>query len=188
MKSSLELNGALAALTEALDDRSVDLRGLLTGLLTAAGESVPSLVSIVLTGGTEGRPFALVVPLEAPHVRGRTSLSISLGAIGGSTIAGSETGSRLIMLAARSGAFADFVLELDPAEVELDTHLHIDGLDATSIERTLDDRVCIDRALGVLLARGATMEEAELHLARRAYQQDHAVADVARAIVAAASD
>ena len=187
MKSNSQLVAALASLTAGLDDPSVDLRERLAELVAALTESIDSLVSVALTVVVDHRPFSVAVPVRQGVVA-VTSVSIPLR-----SRSGPETESRLVLLAGTPGAFVDLVADVslamnsDPATIDVDTQLPpagpFDNDPGVDMQRDLEDRSAIDQALGVLLARGATMQAANTHLSQRAERDNISMADAARAVL-----
>lgn len=192
MKSNPQLIAALASLTAGLDDPTVDLHERLAELVAALTESIDSLVSVALTVMVDHRPFSVAVPVRQGVVA-VTSVSIPLR-----RQSGPDTESRLVLLAGTPGAFVDLVADIsfamnsDPATIDMDTQLPAavtSGDDpGVDMQRDLEDRSAIDQALGVLLARGATMQAASMHLSQRAQRDDVSMADAARAVLDDAVD
>ncbi|MDV7133474.1 ANTAR domain-containing protein [Williamsia muralis] len=187
MKSNSQLVAALASLTAGLDDPTVDLHQRLAELVAALTESIDSLVSVALTVVVDHRPFSVAVPVRK-GVEAITSVSIPLR-----RQSGPDTESRLVLLAGTPGAFVDLVADVslamnsDPATIDVDTQLPpavpFENDPGVAMQRDLEDRSAIDQALGVLLARGATMQAASTHLSQRAEGDNVSMADAARAVL-----
>ncbi|MGK9269683.1 ANTAR domain-containing protein [Williamsia muralis] len=192
MKSNSQLIAALASLTAGLDDPSADLHERVAELVEALTESIDSLVSVALTVMVDHRPFSVAVPVRQGVVA-VTSVSIPLR-----RQSWPDTESRLVLLAGTPGAFVDLVADIsfamnsDPAMIGVDTQLPAavpsDDDPGVDMQRDLEDRSAIDQALGVLLARGATMQAASTHLSQRAERDNISMADAARAVLDDAVD
>jgi hypothetical protein len=160
----------LAGLTDALDEPGVDLAMLLHQLATDAKFAVDTFVGLTVQVTISGQLSNLTVFEDGG----------SFGDIGASLLvpmhvmfdgAGAERAIDLVLYASAAGAFTDLAADLawlsgrDLAEFALDQHLvvierdEVDGLFARSL---------INQAIGMLIARGYTPEQAELQLDARA--------------------
>jgi hypothetical protein len=156
---------ALAMLTEALDQPDVDIAKTLERLADAATAAVPSLIGlsvqtardetfIEVTGRVDGR--------DAPSTVG-TSLMIPLP-----ERSSAESGTRLILFAGQPGALVDLGADLawltgSPLDAfRLDEHLSLpaEGPSVTALQVL----ATVNQAVGVLIERGRTAEEATQHL------------------------
>lgn len=169
MDISTALAADLAALTETLDPdapHDADPEMLLRAFTDAVRSAVNSYLGMSLSIVVNGYEISFTTP-DAAGSDAATSLLIPLAAL----VSTSESG-RLLLYAARSGAFVDLAADLsdclgpDHTMLVLDQHLTrpvgesgMAGLDAYST---------INRAIGVLIADGHTPESAHKELHRRA--------------------
>lgn len=180
MDTQSTLIDALESLTGRIADPAVDLSRLLADLVGVAVVSIESLISATLTVTIEEYPFTLMSAVADNTARVQTSVSIPLG-MDMERAASSE----LVMLAGTRGSFeglaADVgvLLHLDPAAVELDAHLS-GALDIGATEPLW----FIDRARGVLLARGAV--DADIELRRRSTRDRCSLTESAQHVMAEA--
>ncbi|OZC88499.1 hypothetical protein CH254_11300 [Rhodococcus sp. 06-412-2C] len=180
MNTSSTLIDALESMTDRIADPAVDLSGLLADLVGVAADSIGSLLSASLTVTIEDYPFTLMSAVANTTARVRTSVSIPLG-----MDADEAACSELVLLAASQGSFEDLaadvgvLLHLDPAAVELDAHLS-----GTRDCGSPEPRWSIDRARGVLLARGVV--DADLELRRRSKRERCTLTESAQHVLAAA--
>ncbi len=176
---------ALDSLTEVCADPAIDLGVLLQQLVSAAEESVESLVSVTLTVWVDDYPFTVAATTGSGSDSVQASVWIPLPAESHATV-----GSELLLLAGAPGAFVDmaadvvFVLRLDPDVVKLDVHLWANDSEIYSETIDLDDRRTVDQALGVLVAQGAVLQDADEDLRLRADRHGYALADAARVVLA----
>jgi hypothetical protein len=160
----------LAALTEALDEPDADLAMLLHQLAADAKFAVGTFVGLTIRVIIGDQPSKLTV-FEQGAASGdvKASMLIPMHAI--VDAARAETAVDLIMYARAPGAFTDLAADLawlsglDLVDFTLNQHLivperdEVDGLFARSL---------INQAIGMLIARGSTPEQAERELAARA--------------------
>lgn len=162
----------LAALTEALDEPGADLATTLDQLATDAKLAVGSLVGLTVRLTVGGQQTQLST-LDGAAASGavRASLLIPLQPVlvdAAATAAGID----LVLYAATRGAFTDLAADLAwltgraLGEYVLDQHLA--GLHATAPTDGLATLSLINQAIGVLIARGHTPEQAERELQARA--------------------
>jgi hypothetical protein len=153
----------LTHLTHALDRPGADLETALRSLGAGARTAVPSFLGLTMTLMTDGVPFSFTVfELRRPGQPVVSSLLVPLA-----LLADVESGSRLVLYAARPGAFVDLAADLAfslgvalpalPADQDL---RHPDPND----EFGLADLSTINRAIGVLVDRGRTPAEARAEL------------------------
>jgi hypothetical protein len=160
----------LAALTEALEEPGADLATTLDQLAADAKLAVGTFLGLTVRV-TIGDRLSNLTAFEAGAVPGdiRASLLMPLqDGVNGESI---EAGTDLVLYAGTPGAFTDLAADLawlsgrDLTEFALDQHLVVperdgaDGLSALSL---------INQAIGVLIARGRTPEQAESDLNARA--------------------
>jgi hypothetical protein len=160
----------LAALTEALDEPDADLAMLLHQLAADAKVAVGTFVGLTIRMITGDQPSNLTV-FEDGAASGDVKASMLIPMHGVVDGARAETTIDLILYARAPGAFTDLAADLawlsglDLVDFTLNQHLiiperdEVDGLFARSL---------IDQAIGMLIARGSTPEQAERELAARA--------------------
>ena len=170
----MEISAALAAdlglLTDALNDPDIDIIAVLRLMardLKSAVDSFAGLSLSVLSGDQlmsftameRGSGLATVV----------SSMRLPLAVLPGAD--GTGDGS-LILYAGRAGAFVDLAADLswltghELGRFTLDQHLHLPPNDGAG--RGLREASAINQAIGVLIGRGFTPEEAARELAARA--------------------
>ena len=175
----------LELLTQALDVPGTDLAQTLTRLAADAHTAVDSYLGLSVTITANQPPFDLTLLNEGTrreHIR--ASLLIPL-----STAAGDGPASvALILYAATPGAFIDLAADLSfltgrtLAEFPLDEHR---ALAANSTTPGLASASVINQALGVLVGRGATLEQARRDLRQHAAAAGIALLAAATVILAA---
>ena len=159
----------LAALSEALDDPGADLAVLLHQLAADAKFAVGTFVGLTVRLAVDGESNNLTA-IEAGAASGdvRASLLLSLDAADGvGTDPADGVGTDLVLYASALGAFTDLAADLawltgrNLTDFALDQHLvvpardEVDGLFARSL---------VNQAIGMLIARGGTPEQAERDL------------------------
>ncbi len=174
----------LRALSDALDDPDADLSGSIAQLAASVRLTSASYLGLSLLVASSPEDLVLPVFDEASdRSMARTSLFMSLSPSDGSSDEPTLTG--IVLYAATPGAFVDLAADarwLDLADsLSLDQHLPAPA-DATPT--VLLDRSAINQALGVLLARGITLEQAKVDLAGRADGGRMSRVDAARGILA----
>jgi hypothetical protein len=178
------LAAELALLTEALDLPDVGLAETLTRLATDARTAVESYLGLSVAIAAHGETFDLIVlNADARPEQITTSLLVPLAVApdaGAASIA-------LILYAATPGAFIDLVADLAwitgrPAgDFALDQHRSL----PTNSTARLTDLSSVNQAVGVLIERGSTPEQAERELAVRATTAGIELAAAAALILAA---
>lgn len=188
MDVSRSLSAQLSALTDALDDPGTDLSGILSVLVDDLTDAVPSFLGLQMTLELNGRPFTLNTIADGDSDAARTTLQLPLD-----PLAGTGPGSVVIFYAAAAGAFADLAAEAHQAwgldgQVHLDQHLPArdtpaghDPPDPASDD--LHRLSIVNRAVGILIARGHTPEQARDQLRRTAGQRRITESEVAEGIV-----
>lgn len=165
----MDLSAALAAdlglLSAAIQQTDGGLEPVLRSLGTELQLAVDSYVGLMITIAAEGHGISFTTRM--PDAAASTSLSIPLTAV-----AGSESGSSLVVYATTPGAFVDlaadlaWVLEVKPSALVLDEHLAMpapsDGISG------LRELATINRAIGALIEHGHTPESARAQLRRDA--------------------
>lgn len=170
----MEISAALAAdlglLTDALNDPEIDIVAVLRLMardLKSAVDSYAGLSLSVVTG-EQLMSFTAMERGSGPATV-ISSMQLPLAVLLGSEGAGNGT---LILYAERAGAFVDLAADLawltghELGHFTLDQHLHVppDG----GAGRGLREASAINQAIGVLIGRGFTPEDAARELASRA--------------------
>ena len=168
----MEINAALAAelavLTEALDAPGADIAGSLLRLASEARAAVASYRGLMVV--IPGDPPIALTAFEDGAATGDVHASLMLT----SASVGRNARPRvsLVLFAAVPGAFVDLAADLTwmtghpLTDVILDQHLPVRVDDQAG--DTLQKASVINQALGVLIFRGYTPEQADFELAARA--------------------
>ena len=175
----------LRALTDALDGPDADLSGSITALASSARLAVESFLGMALLIASGPRDIVLTAYDDgADPAQARTSLFLASPPTGGAAPESIVTG--VVLYARVPGAFVDLAADArwldDTAAVSVDQHLPAPTDTAPST--LLGDRSTVNQALGVLLARGATLEEAAAALEERARAGIVTVVGAAQGILA----
>jgi len=164
------LTRQLTALTDTLDDPATDLAGELTTLTGQLRPIVPGFLGLTITVHSSGIPVTLtaIEPAVLSHARGCLLLALP-------PVAGTRAGGSVVFYAATPGAFRALIEGTDPGDdglggvYILDHHLplvtdlpHPVGISG------LDEVTALNRAIGVLLAEGSTLGQAQAEMRRRA--------------------
>jgi len=176
------LAAELALLTQALDLSGTDVAETLTRLAARAQAAVDSYLGLSVEITTHLAAFALTLLNEGTQTEHiRTSLLVPLSAT-----PAKETQARvgtmasasmaLILYAATPGAFIDLAADLAWLTGRAAVDFRLDENRSLpqnyNNPRPLRAMSIINQALGVLIGRGATLEEAERDLAARADRAD----------------
>jgi hypothetical protein len=154
----------LAALTEALHHDEPDLNNALVQLLATGMTATAACCGMSITVATRGHQVTFTLLLdgvEAADVASSLLLPLPL-------FTATEPGSRLVLFARRAGAFVDLAADLSqatalaPAVFTLDRHL--DVASATNARTGLSQLRIVNQAIGVLIARGMTLDDAAARL------------------------
>jgi hypothetical protein len=157
-------------------ERGLDV--LLGGLAASAAAAVESFLGLSATVSTGTGSFTAVLIEDgtAQH-QVRTAVRIPLGVLGS-----------VVLLAGVAGALVDLAADLavalgvPPGDVVLDADLALPDL--VRAHRELDELTVLNQAVGVLLARGLTVDEARAALVRRGASDGTGVLGAARALLA----
>lgn len=190
MELSAALVADLSTLTEALDEPETDLARTVSQLARTAKEAVGSYLGLTIvatTGGSQVNLTALEDSVESEDIR--TSLRFPLNTtstrhadtgFAESVRADNEPGIELILYAGNPGALVDPAADLrwltgrSPSEFVLDADLFV-----ADHNDELARRSWTNRAIGILIGRGYTPEQAEQQLRPVTSQTvwDHPAAD-----------
>lgn len=174
----------LAELSDALDEDGTDLQAVLSVLVDDLTTAVPSFLGLTMTfppDVPDGEGVTLnFLPAERADAVS-TTLMVPLQALGVS-----GAGGTVVFYAGRLGAFVDLAVDTRLAygidgQVRLDQHLPSANLPPGVFGHTAASK--INRAIGVLLGRGHTPEEARSVLHRRANQDRVALDAVAQQLL-----
>ena len=172
MTISPGLAAELGLLTQALDLPGIDTAETLTRLAADAQTAVESYLglSVVITANRAKFDFTVLNAGTRPeHIRTSVLVPLSPGPADGSAAAASVA---LILYAATPGAFIDLAADLSwitgraLPDFQLDQHRTLP--DSATNPSPLAAMSSIDQALGVLIGRGSTPEQAERDLYERA--------------------
>jgi hypothetical protein len=165
------LTAQLGGLSDALDEPGADLEAMLAVLADDLITAVPSFLGLTMTMAMDGED--VILHLFPPEGAGSvvTSLLLPLSALGHS-----GTGGDIVFYATQPGAFVDiaadarFAFNMD-GQVILDEHLPSPDDPAAQSGIFGHSRVStINQAVGLLLDRGHTPQDARDILQRRADQ------------------
>lgn len=188
MKITAALAAELALLTQALDVPGTDVAESMTRLAAAAQRAVDSYLGLCVAITAKSEQLDLTVLDEGVDAASvRTSLLVPLppATIDGITTTASVA---LILYAATPGAFVDLAADLawltgrEPAEFRLDEHRSPPHSAANPALAALSH---INQALGVLIGRGSTPEQAQRDLHARAANAGTDILQAAKSILAA---
>ncbi len=170
------LAAELRLLTQALDLSGADVADTLTRLAADAQCTVASYLglSVAITANHSKLDFTVLSDGTRPEAI-RTSLLIPLTTATASARRSSTSVALILLAAASSGAFTDLSADLSwitgraPADFRLDEHLALPAsyTDPTAIAAMSN----INQALGVLIGRGSTPEQAERDLYTRRHRR-----------------
>ncbi len=162
MTISEDAAAALAVLTEALDEPGADIADSLEQVALAAATAVTSYLGLSVVVAADDSPLTITV-LAGGGAAGYIRASLHMGLIGSGPAA-----IALVLYAGTAGAFVDLAADLawltrrPPTEITLDQHLTVPA--SADVAERLHAASDIDQAIGVLIGRGHTPEEARRHL------------------------
>lgn len=164
---SVQLEAELAALTLSLDDPNVDLQRSLEGLAEHVKLAITSFIGVSMSVTTAGRPITISALDEGADLADiRSSLMVRIGQPENTDPASQPI--EAIFYAAALGAFVDLAADLawiisDSRQTfPLDSHL--DGAALRLASSGISGLTLINQALGVLIGRGHTPEQAQVEL------------------------
>lgn len=170
MRFTATLAAELAALSAALDEPGCDIEQGLRQLAAAAAAAVPSYLGLSVVV-TRHDPAFTITLLDDPGTGGDIGASILLS--WSNTADGDDVAAVAFVLYARSpGAFVDLAadaawLTAGPStEFVLDEHLGVPAEPDTATP--IADASAVNQAIGVLIGRGYSPEQAHLELDARA--------------------
>jgi hypothetical protein len=157
---------ALGILTEALDEPGTDIAHSLQQLALAAAAAIPTYHGLSVVVPLSDPPFALTTLADGVKAGDiRTSLQVLLPIMGAGHDAAAVA---VILYASVPGTFVDLAADLawltgrPISEVTLDGHLSVPA--AADISVQLHAASAINQAIGVLIGRGCTPDQAHRHL------------------------
>lgn len=185
----VEITAALAAdlaiLTQALDESDADLADALRQLVADVRLAVPSYLGLTLTSADARYPLALTAMEPFAHAGDVASTLLVPLTEDSAEDAGVQL--VLILYAARPGAFVDLAADLcwltgrQLIDFPIDQHLNLPDADP---ENDLRGSSLVNQAIGVLIGRGYTPEQAELEIRTSAAAAGHTRAQAASIILA----
>lgn len=186
----MEINAALAAdlgiLSQALDGGGADLADALRQLGADARRAVPSYLGLTVEVGPSGD--ALRLTAMEPFVDPGDVISSLLLPVSEFSVQGVGAQLVVILYAARSGAFVDLAADLSWLTGRPLTDFAIDGHVRVPVPPASGSGVrgasLINQAIGVLIGRGYTPEEADVELDTQALAAGHTRVDAANVILA----
>lgn len=168
MDHSATLAADLALLSGAVKNPGDGLEPLLESLVEDLRRAISSYLGLTMTIAVDDHEISFTQSEHADPAG--TSLQISLA-----SVAGSPSGSTLVLYAAVPGAFVDlaadmsWILALEPSMLVLDEHLSVPA--SSEAISGLREHAIINRAIGALIENGFTPDAA------RAELRSHAEAD-----------
>lgn len=163
------ITAELRRLTESLDDPGIDVADTLRRLAADASAAVDSYRGLSMTvQPAAGTAFTVTVMADRPEAAVRASLAIPLAA--------GESGhaaALLVLYAGRPGAFVDMAADISwlagipLGELVLDEHCDVDKRPGGGLDG-LRSASIINQAVGILIGRGRSLDEARAFLAASA--------------------
>jgi hypothetical protein len=182
---STALAADLRCLLHVLGLSDLDLETSLRALRTDVSLVVPSFIGLVLTLEVDGQN----VTLTSIDDVGTTNTIASSLRLPVTLTAAPSPGAEIVLYATAPGAFVDLAADLSyaPSAKEDELRLDDDLTPATlgSGLRGVTELALINRAIGLLIGRGHTPEEARAHLEGRAAQSRLKVFQVAAHLISA---
>lgn len=187
MDISAALAADLAGLSRLLDEPGVDLEAQLRALNADLSLAVASYVAMTVTVGVDGHRVGFTVARDndGNDARPAASLLVPL-----SSTAEGEADAALLLYATTAGAFVDLsadvshALGLELSDLVLDAHLDEFEIRSSAAGMTgLEALAIVNQALGVLLERGHTPDEARAELQRLADLDGGSTREAAERIV-----
>ena len=167
MEFPASLSAQLSELTDALDDPGTDLQAILAVLIDDVTAAVPSFLGLRMTLRLAGEPVTLTAVDPGTVGTARSSLQLPLD-----PLAGAGPGSVVVFYARAADAFVELAADtrrvygLD-GQAQLDRHLPGRGTDIDVVTDAAQAAV-VHRAIGWLIDRGLSPEDAAGELRRRA--------------------
>lgn len=185
MEITESLAADLAILSGALADGSGDISETLRQLAADVRLAVRSYVGLTVVAGNGTSPLTLTA-MEDFADSGDLVSSLTVPLSGEHA---DDTGVRIVVVlyAARTGAFVDLAADLSwltgrpLTDFALDRHLRLPterGSPSGVLSASL-----VNQAIGLLIGRGCTPEQAELEIGQRAAAAGHTRAEAARSIL-----
>jgi len=158
----------LDSLTEGLDGTGDDLLSILQVLADDLTAAIPSFLGLHVTATAPGGgdPITVTTMDEQQTAQVRASLRLPLAACPAGTV---------IYYAAAPGAFDAMAVEIQRAhqfdgQVQLDLNLHPTNRPGIT---GLAELTAINQAVGILIGRGRTLQQAHAELRSRAHARRH---------------
>lgn len=166
MAPNAALADALAALTEALDEPGTDILHAVLQLATGTRLAVPSYLGLSVTATRDDLPISFTM-LEEGVDQGQIHASLRVALSGQPENDNATPSVGFVLYAGSPGAFVDLAADLawltgrPLKDFVRDQHLAIAESDLVTHLRTAS---LIDQAIGVLIGRGHTSEQAHREL------------------------
>ncbi len=184
------LGATLAQLTAALDEPGADVAASMAAFAAEAHAAIGSYLGLTvsISGSAPAIPFTTLADSEqTPAIR--ASLRMLMPPVAGTGADG--VGAALILYAGQSGAFVDLAADLawltgrELTDFVLDQHLNLPAQPDGTL--TLLTASLIDQAIGVLIGRGHTPDQAcrelDAYAARAATDRAGAAARILAALI-----
>ncbi len=170
MTMTAAMVAALSILTEALDEPGTDIAHSLQQLTLAAAAAIPTYRGLSVIVPHSDPPFTLTTLADGAKAGDiRTSLQVLLPTMGAAHDAAAVS---VILYASAPGTFVDLAADLawltqqPMGEITLDGHLTVPA--AADIGAQLQAASTINQAIGVLIGRGYSPDQAQRRLATQA--------------------
>lgn len=190
----MEITAALAAdlaiLSQALDETGPDITESLRQFVTDVRLAVRSYLGLTVISGSATFPLTLTVMEDSAHPDDVVS-SVMIP-LSDDNADGAGAPLAVVLYAARSGAFVDLAADLcwltgrPLSDFALDQHLSVPA--TTDSDGGVQAASLVNQAIGVLLARGYTPEQAELEIDARATAAGHSRSEAATIVLAGPAD
>ena len=183
MEITAALAADLATLSEALDETDADITEALCQLVADVRLAVRSYLGLTVTSGDAMFPLTLTAMEDSAHPD--DVVSSLMMPLSDESVDGARLRLAVILYAARPGAFVDLAADLGwltgrrLSEFALDQHLSGPAQPAGGVRSAS----LMNQAIGVLLGRGYTLEQAELEIDARAAAAGHSRSEAAGVVL-----
>jgi hypothetical protein len=185
----VDISSALASDLQSLTGGSgqTDLTALLTQVVADVRRAVRSYVGMTLTIVDNGRSFALTVMNEGTGPQD----VVSSAALSLTAVDGAEPGSEIVFYAGSAGGLVDFAADLSYALHVPLTAIEVDGHRPPATTdgglSGLTELMHLNQAVGILIEKGFTVDEAHAELVRVAHNAEVSVDHLAQQLIRAAA-
>jgi hypothetical protein len=185
----VQLTAALAAdlatLSEALDETDADITDALRRLVADVRLAVPSYLGLTVASGDATFPLTLTAMEDSAHPD--DVVSSLMMPLSDTSADGVRLRLAVILYAARRGAFVDLAADLawltDRRVSDFVLDQHLSGPAQPDPDGGLQAASLVNQAIGVLLGRGYTPEQAALEIDARAAAAGHSRSVAAKALL-----